>query len=102
IYKIRKALNDEDGVRYIATIPRRGYRFVADVEDVDGTLSPPGDTGVSVASVRSASKWAWLAAALLAAAAASLMMWRLRTPGGRGGGRVVFDSPPPASRGGSG
>jgi DNA-binding winged helix-turn-helix (wHTH) protein len=40
IYKIRKALNDEDGVRYIATVPRRGYRFVAKVvDDIDRASS---------------------------------------------------------------
>ena len=35
IYKLREALNDSrDGQRYIETVPRRGYRFVAKVMEV--------------------------------------------------------------------
>jgi len=36
IYTLRKALSDGD---YIETIPRRGYRFVADVRQTDGATS---------------------------------------------------------------
>jgi TolB-like protein/DNA-binding winged helix-turn-helix (wHTH) protein len=36
IYLLRKALRDgEDGARYIETVPKRGYRFVAEVREVD-------------------------------------------------------------------
>src|SRR3954471_18254028 len=46
---LRKALHDgENGCRYIETVPRRGYRFVAEVREVgsnglatDSTISPP-------------------------------------------------------------
>src|SRR5262245_53968751 len=31
VYLLRKALGDGNGTRYIQTIPRRGYRFVAEV-----------------------------------------------------------------------
>src|SRR5579863_7482028 len=36
IYLLRKALRDgEDGSRYIETVPKRGYRFVASVREVE-------------------------------------------------------------------
>jgi len=37
IYKLREALGDgQDGAKYIETVPRRGYRFVAKVTEVHG------------------------------------------------------------------
>src|ERR1700733_876772 len=34
IYLLRKALRDgEDGARYIETVPKRGYRFIAEVRE---------------------------------------------------------------------
>jgi cholera toxin transcriptional activator len=39
VNKLREALNDSaDNPRFIQTIPRRGYRFIASIEAVDGTL----------------------------------------------------------------
>jgi TolB-like protein/DNA-binding winged helix-turn-helix (wHTH) protein/Tfp pilus assembly protein PilF len=36
IYLLRKALRDgEDGVRYIETVPKRGYRFIAPVREIE-------------------------------------------------------------------
>jgi len=36
IYLLRKALRDgEDDVRYIETVPKRGYRFVAEVREIE-------------------------------------------------------------------
>jgi TolB-like protein/Flp pilus assembly protein TadD len=41
---LRKALQDgENGFRYIETVPKRGYRFVAEVRQLGGI---PADTGV--------------------------------------------------------
>ena len=40
---LRKALGEEDAVRFIATVPRRGYRFVAPVRDAG--VSPPAEAG---------------------------------------------------------
>src|SRR5687767_5207006 len=41
VFTLRKALGDEkDGSRYIATIPRRGYRFVAPVTAPAGGANP--------------------------------------------------------------
>jgi cholera toxin transcriptional activator len=40
VNKLREALNDSaDNPRFIQTIPRRGYRFVAPVEKLEGTTS---------------------------------------------------------------
>ncbi len=40
IFLLRKALGDtKDGPRYIETIPRRGYRFLADVRESYGPFS---------------------------------------------------------------
>jgi len=42
---LRKALRDgEDGLQYIETVPRHGYRFVAEVREVDGV---PPETNVA-------------------------------------------------------
>src|ERR1700687_5492225 len=42
---LRKALQDgEDGPRYIETVPRRGYRFIAEVREIGGIAT---DTKVS-------------------------------------------------------
>jgi adenylate cyclase len=48
IRDIRKVLRDE-GDRFIKTVPRRGYMFVADVEHVAGTY-PSGDGPLSTTS----------------------------------------------------
>jgi DNA-binding winged helix-turn-helix (wHTH) protein len=48
--KIRRALGDlADSPRFVETLERRGYRFVAPVERVEsaGTASPPGAHGTS-------------------------------------------------------
>src|ERR1700688_4313293 len=38
VNKLREALSDSaDNPRFIQTIPRRGYRFIASIEAVDGT-----------------------------------------------------------------
>lgn len=42
IYLLRKALRDgEDGARYIETVPKRGYRFVAEVRELDYNEDAP-------------------------------------------------------------
>jgi DNA-binding winged helix-turn-helix (wHTH) protein len=53
IKKLRAALGDSpENSRYVETIPRLGYRFIAPVEQVSATAPPPAD--VSVVSDRSA------------------------------------------------
>src|SRR5262245_50516295 len=37
IFRLRKALSDgENGQKFIETVPKRGYRFVADVKQLNG------------------------------------------------------------------
>src|SRR5262245_24371097 len=36
---LRKALDEDNSVRYIETVPKRGYRFVAPVTTTNGTSS---------------------------------------------------------------
>jgi DNA-binding winged helix-turn-helix (wHTH) protein len=46
VNKLREALNDSaDNPRFIQTIPRRGYRFIASIEAVDGTPAPAKQEG---------------------------------------------------------
>lgn len=48
ISRLRKALNDgENGQRFIETVPKRGYRFVADVKETNGATSASVETPVS-------------------------------------------------------
>lgn len=44
ISRLRRALGDTDGQRFIVTVPKRGYRFVADVKTVD--VEKPGEPAV--------------------------------------------------------
>jgi len=53
IYLLRKALREgEDGARYIETVPKRGYRFVAEVRGFD--LEETNGNGVAAALLQSA------------------------------------------------
>src|SRR5438034_2081812 len=56
INKLREALGDSaDNPRFIETLPRRGYRFIAPVTGVDGTARGSA-SGVSVAALPSSRK----------------------------------------------
>src|SRR4030088_2230314 len=51
INKLREALGDSaDNPRFIETLPRRGYRFIAQVTGVEGTTQGTA-TGVSAAAL---------------------------------------------------
>ena len=79
INKLREALGDSaDNPRFIETLPRRGYRFIAPVTGVDG--APRGTaTGVSAAASASSRKILVTAAiAVLAAGIAGGLLWRAR------------------------
>ena len=56
IFVLRKALGEgRAGRRYIETIPRRGYRFIADVREVkDEAAAVPPSAGVAMAESRRA------------------------------------------------
>jgi DNA-binding winged helix-turn-helix (wHTH) protein len=68
VKKIRCALRDDAGApRYVETVPKRGYRFIAKV-DVEGAVR---------ASRRSWALYGWLAGLVLAFVAGYLLgLWR--------------------------
>src|SRR5712664_3641919 len=79
INKLREALGDSaDNPRFIETLPRRGYRFIAPVDGVDGaTRGTPA--GVSVATpTRSRKIVVTATVAVLAAGIAGGLLWRAR------------------------
>jgi len=79
INKLREALGDSaDNSRFIETLPRRGYRFIAPVTGVDGTTRGSA-TGASVPWRPSSRKIVVTAAiAVLAAGIAGGLLWRAR------------------------
>ncbi len=81
INKLREALGDSaDNPRFIETLPRRGYRFIAPVTGVDGTTRGTA-TGTSVPWRPSSRKIVVAAAiAVLAAGIAGGLLWRARQP----------------------
>jgi Tol biopolymer transport system component/DNA-binding winged helix-turn-helix (wHTH) protein len=82
VNKLREALGDGAGTpRFIETLPRRGYRFIAPVE---GTPHPASETTAAGKSYRS---FTWAATGLLLAAGAGL--WSARNQGTLPPPRVV-------------
>jgi DNA-binding winged helix-turn-helix (wHTH) protein len=79
INKVREALGDSaDNPRFIETLPRRGYRFIAQVTGKDGTTKGIA-TGVSAAArPRSRKIGATAAIAVLAVGIAGGLLWRGR------------------------
>ena len=81
IKRIRSVLGDNaDSPRYIETVPRRGYRFVAPVSEValkgEADSTPAALLTEPRASTRSASRWPVIAtAAAVAAIAGTLALW---------------------------
>jgi DNA-binding winged helix-turn-helix (wHTH) protein/TolB-like protein/Tfp pilus assembly protein PilF len=82
---LRKALGDDgEGKRFLLTVPRRGFRFVAEVRPVAAAETPPVPA-VEATAPPSEPTWRrrnWLAGGAAAAAAAigaGLWRWRLRT-----------------------
>ena len=77
--QIRSALNDDsDAPRFIQTVPRRGYRFVAPVEK----RSPSAPIPESIPTPAPAHNWRWMAAAsaiALMASVAAFIAWRHST-----------------------
>lgn len=79
VYLLRRALNDsEEGPRYIETVPRRGYRFVAPVSERDDPRLERAEAPVGTSSNR---RWVWaVACAFLPVAAVFVAVLRYREP----------------------
>ena len=70
VARLRDVLGDSATTpRFIETVPRRGYRFVASVE---GEPAAPAPESPGVRRIR----WPWLAAATAAAVLATAAIWR--------------------------
>ena len=86
VKQLRAALGDDASApRYIETLPRLGYRFIAAVDVVPGVEDAavsPSDRTATVWRGRLAGPRAWLAAAGVLAIAALLFLWlsRARDP----------------------
>src|SRR5437899_10843173 len=77
INKLREALGDSaDNPRFIETLPRRGYRFIAPVTGVDGTTRGTAAGGSAVAWPRSRKIVVTVAVAVLASGIAGGLLWR--------------------------
>ena len=95
VFTLRKALGDSpDGARFIATIPKRGYRFVAEVREVPNgnglaapAMAPPAAT-TPIGALWRPRPWAW-AAAFAAALAVAAIGYQL-------GRRRAQEEPPPS------
>lgn len=94
ISQVRQALGDSaEGVRYIETIPKRGYRLTVPVEYVEPTSTPsqsPPDAAVRAsaqtfpdAQASLSSGRAWLVPVAVGAVALAALAWALREPAHR-------------------
>src|SRR5689334_7405973 len=88
INKIREALGDSaDSPRFVETVSRRGYRFIAEVAVLDGAGSPmtrelelPGFTAEPATARRLVWSRAWKAAAIILIPALALVAaWMIRS-----------------------
>jgi Tol biopolymer transport system component/DNA-binding winged helix-turn-helix (wHTH) protein len=81
IKKLRQALGDSaDNPRFIETLPRKGYRFIAPVGDVATRAPVPVSTPSAAPAVRLRGWW-WFTGVGLVAVAAGCALWLLNKPG---------------------
>jgi DNA-binding winged helix-turn-helix (wHTH) protein len=79
INKLREALGDSaDNPRFIETLPRRGYRFIAPVTGTDGTARGSAPGASAAARTRSRTIVVTLAVVALTAGVAGGLLWRAR------------------------
>src|SRR3981081_4103370 len=79
INKLREALGDSaDNPRFIETLPRRGYRFIAPVTGVDGTARGSASGVSAAARTRSRKIVVTVAVVVLSAGIAGGLVWRTR------------------------
>jgi DNA-binding winged helix-turn-helix (wHTH) protein len=81
INKLRETLGDSaDNPRFIETLPRRGYRFIAPVTGMDGTTGGSATGGRAAAPTRSRKIIVIVAGVVvLTAGTAGGLLWRART-----------------------
>jgi TolB-like protein/DNA-binding winged helix-turn-helix (wHTH) protein len=76
VRKLRHALGDSaDSPRFVATVPRHGYRFIA---PVSLARPAPGEGAEHEGAARR--RWGWAALSLLALSFAVAALWRASTP----------------------
>src|SRR5215469_9915983 len=85
VNRLRDALGDSaDAPKFIETVPRRGYRFIAPVERVDARTAAVAEPKPELAPImRQPRRWLWLTGATLAAVLVltAFQGWRLyRSP----------------------
>src|SRR5438067_7992321 len=79
INKLREALVDSaDNPRFIATLPRRGYRFIAPVTGVDGAAGGTAAGVSAVTPIRGRKIAVTAAVVVLASGIAGGLLWRTR------------------------
>ena len=79
VNKLREALGDSaDNPRFIETLPRRGYRFIAPVTGVDGTARGAAASVSAAAPLRSRKMAVTVVVVVLAAGIAGGLLWRAR------------------------
>src|SRR5437899_12784192 len=79
INKLREALGDSaDNPRFIETLPRRGYRFIAPVTSIDRKEPTVAASATAAAPTHKWNAVVLVMAVVLAAAIAGVLFWRLR------------------------
>jgi DNA-binding winged helix-turn-helix (wHTH) protein/TolB-like protein len=80
IAQIRSALGDSaDNPRFVQTLPRKGYKFIAPVQimgvtaDTAASLEPPAPAAQNAAGSRG--RWPWLAVVAVVLVAMSFVLW---------------------------
>jgi TolB-like protein/DNA-binding winged helix-turn-helix (wHTH) protein len=83
VRKIRRALGDDTGEpRFIQTVSRKGYRFIAKVEEVEGSSAPAGSAPATPQTRRA--PWILWAVVACVLAVGAVLVWVARSASGPG------------------
>ncbi|MGH9789942.1 MAG: winged helix-turn-helix domain-containing tetratricopeptide repeat protein [Candidatus Acidiferrales bacterium] len=98
VNKLREALGDSaDNPRYIETLPRRGYRFIGQVNGLAAAVLPPAERAVMMsAAARGSPRW-WVAITMIAVLATVAGLLAIDVGGVRG--RLFGNGKPPITAG---